>query len=73
MPLADEALQNVLRMILKGEHYRKAVLSEISDDFFRFTVRFFKDVATAKINGMEIPKTGTRGTSWTTVILQKKP
>ncbi len=56
MPLADEALQNVLRMILKGEHYRKAVLSEISDDFFRFTVRFFKDVATAKINGMEIPE-----------------
>ena len=56
MPLADEALQNVLRMILKGEHYRKAVLSEISDDFFRFTVRFFKDVATAKIDGMEIPE-----------------
>lgn len=54
MPLTDSALQNVLRMILKGEHYRKAVLSEISDDFFRFTVRFFKDVATAKIDGMEI-------------------
>lgn len=54
MPLTDSALQNVLRMILKGEHYRKAVLSEISDDFFRFTVRFFKDVATAKIEGMEI-------------------
>ena len=54
MPLTDEALQNVLRMILKGEHYRKAVLSEISDDLFRFTVRFFKDVATAKIEGMEI-------------------
>lgn len=54
MPLTDSALQNVLRMILKGEHYRKAVLSEISDDFFRFTVRFFKDVASAKIEGLEI-------------------
>ncbi len=54
MPLADEALQNVLRMILKGEHYRKAVVNEISDDFLRFTVRFFKDVASAKIEGLEL-------------------
>ncbi|MDE2820601.1 MAG: CfrBI family restriction endonuclease [Chloroflexota bacterium] len=54
MPLADEALQNVLRMILKGEHYRKAVINEISDDFLRFTVRFFKEIATAKIEGMGI-------------------
>ena len=52
MPLQGVALQNALRMILKGEHYRKAVINEISDDFFRFTVRFFKDIATAKIDGL---------------------
>ena len=54
MPLADEALQNVLRMILKGEHYRKAVLLQISEDFLRFSVQFFKDVVYAKIEGIGI-------------------
>ncbi len=56
MPLADEALQNVLRMILKGEHYRKAVLLQISEDFLRFSVQFFKDVVYAKIEGIGIDK-----------------
>jgi len=54
VPLADEALQNVLRMILKGEHYRKAVLLQISEDFLRFSVQFFKDVVYAKIEGIGI-------------------
>ena len=54
MPLADDALQNVLRMILKGEHYRKAVLLQISEDFLRFSVQFFKDVVYAKIEGIGI-------------------
>lgn len=52
--LSKEALPQVLRMILKGEHYRKAVLDEISSDFMRFTVGFFKDIAYAKIEGMGI-------------------
>lgn len=54
MPLADEALQNVLRMILKGEHYRKAVLLQISEDFLRYSVQFFKDIVYAKIEGIGI-------------------
>lgn len=54
MPLTDSALQNVLRMILKGEHYRKAVLLQISEDFLRFSVQFFKDVVYAKIEGIAI-------------------
>ena len=52
MSLSGEALPQVLRMILKGEHYRKIVLDEISSDFMRFTVSFFKDIAYAKIDGM---------------------
>ena len=44
----------MLRMILKGEHYRKVVVDEISSDFMRFTVAFFKDIAYAKIEGMGI-------------------
>ncbi len=54
MPLSDQALQGVLRMILKGEHYRKAVLLQISEDFLRFSVQFFKDVVYAKIEGLGI-------------------
>ncbi len=54
MPLEGNALRNVLRMILKGEHYRKAVINEISNDFMRFTVGFFKDVCLAKVQGINI-------------------
>ncbi len=54
MALSGDALQNVLRMILKGEHYRMAVTNEISNDFLRFTVNFFKDLAKAKIEGIAV-------------------
>ncbi len=54
MPLADEALQNLLRMILKGEHYRKAVIHQISEDFLKFSVQFFKDIVYAKLDGIDI-------------------
>ncbi|MCY3780752.1 MAG: CfrBI family restriction endonuclease [Chloroflexi bacterium] len=54
MPLTDSALQNVLRMILKGEHYRKAVILQISEDFLRFSVQFFKDIVYAKLAGIGI-------------------
>jgi len=48
MALTNRALQNVLRMILKSEHYRKAVVDQIRDDFLDFTVQFFKDIVIAK-------------------------
>lgn len=54
MSLSKEALPQVLRMILKGEHYRKVVVDEISSDFMRFTVDFLRDIAYAKIDGMGI-------------------
>ena len=54
MPLSRDALPQVLRMIMKGEHHRRVVLDEISSDFMRFTVSFFKDIAYAKIEGMGI-------------------
>lgn len=54
MPLGDQALQNVLRMILKGEHYRKAVIHQISEDFMKFSVNFFKEIVYAKIDGVGI-------------------
>ncbi len=54
MPLSNAALHNVLRMILKSEHYRRAVVDEISSDLMRFTVRFFKDIAYAKLEGIEL-------------------
>lgn len=52
MALSGAALQNALRMILKGEHYRKAVILQISEDFLRFSVQFFKDICYAKLDGM---------------------
>ncbi len=54
MPLQDDSMKQVLRMIIKGEHYRKAVINEISNDFMRFTVDFFKDICLAKVQGMNI-------------------
>ncbi len=54
MALSGNALQNILRMILKGEHYRKAVIHQISDDFLKFSVQFFKDIVYAKLDGIGI-------------------
>ena len=54
MALSNKALQNILRMILKSEHYRQAVIDQITDDFFEFTVQYFKDIASAKFKGKEI-------------------
>ncbi len=51
MTLSVEAKRNTLRMILKGEHYRKAVIDQIAEDFLQFTIQFFKDITTAKIEG----------------------
>ena len=54
MALSNRALQNILRMILKSEHYRKAVIDQIADDFFEFTVQYLKDIASAKFEGKKI-------------------
>lgn len=54
MALSTRALQNILRMILKSEHYRKAVIDQITDDFLEFAVSYFKDIARAKAGGKEI-------------------
>lgn len=56
MALSTEAKMNILRMILKGEHYRKAVIDQIAEDFLHFTIQFFKDITTAKIEGKKISK-----------------
>ncbi len=56
MALSNQAKQHILRMILTGEHYRKAVIDQIAEDFLQFTIQFFKDVTTAKIEGRKIGK-----------------
>ena len=54
MALSNKALQNILRMILKSEHYRKVIIEQITDEFFQFTIRYFKDIIAAKLDGKEI-------------------
>ena len=54
MALSDQALQNILRMILKSEHYRKAVVAQITDEFLQFTVQYFREVFLAKYDGKKI-------------------
>jgi len=54
MALSNNALQNVLRMILKSEHYRKAVIDQITDDFLQFTVQYFREIFLAKYDGKKI-------------------
>ena len=56
MALSNKALQNILRMILKSEHYRKAVIDQIRDDFLHFAVQFFKDLVIAKYDGNRIDR-----------------
>lgn len=43
-------------MILKSEHYRKAVIDQIRDDFLHFAVQFFKDIVIAKYDGNRIDR-----------------
>lgn len=54
MALSNKALQNILRMILKSEHYRKVIIEQITDEFFQFTIGYFKDIIAAKLDGKEI-------------------
>ena len=54
MALSNKALQNILRMILKSEHYRKVIIEQITDEFFQFTIGYFKDIIAAKLDGEEI-------------------
>ncbi len=54
MALSNNALQNVLRMILKSEHYRKAVIDQITDEFLQFTVQYFREIFLAKYDGKKI-------------------
>lgn len=54
MALSNRALQNILRMILKSEHYRKVIIEQITDEFFQFTIGYFKDIVSAKLDGEEI-------------------
>ena len=56
MALSNKVLQNILRMILKSEHYRKAVIDQIRDDFLHFAVQFFKDIVIAKYDGNRIDR-----------------
>lgn len=54
MALSNKALQNILRMILKSEHYRKAVIDQITDEFLQFTVKYFREIFLAKYDGKTI-------------------
>ena len=54
MALSNRVLQRTLRMIIKNEHYRKIAVDQITVEFLEFTVRFFKDIVVAKLDGATI-------------------
>ena len=54
MALSNKALQNILRMILKSEHYRMAVIDQIADEFLQFTVKYFREIFVAKSDDKNI-------------------
>ena len=54
MALSNRSLQSALRMILKSEHHRMITVDQIANKFIEFTVEFFKDLVSAKLNGNQI-------------------
>jgi len=54
MTLTEQVTKNIIKRLLKGEDYRIEVVALINAEFLQFTIDFFKKVAQAKIDNLEI-------------------
>jgi hypothetical protein len=54
MTLTDQVTKNIIKRLLKGEDYRIEVVALINAEFLQFAIEFFKKIAQAKFDNIEI-------------------
>ena len=54
MTLTEQVTKNIIARLLKGEDYRIEVVALINAEFLQFAIEFFKKVAQAKFDSIEI-------------------
>jgi len=54
MTLTEQITKNIIKRLLKGEDYRIEVVALINAEFLQFAIEFFKKVAQAKFDSIEI-------------------
>jgi hypothetical protein len=54
MTLTEQVIKNIIKRLLKGEDYRIEVVALINAEFLQFAIEFFKKVAQAKFDSIEI-------------------
>lgn len=54
MTLTEQVTKNIIKRLLKGEDYRIEVVALINAEFLQFAIEFFKKVAQAKFDSVEI-------------------
>lgn len=54
MTLTEQVTKNIIKRLLKGEDYRIEVVALINAEFLQFAIDFFKKVAQAKFDSVEI-------------------
>lgn len=54
MTLTEQVAKNIIKRLLKGEDYRIEVVALINAEFLQFAIEFFKKVAQAKFDSIEI-------------------
>lgn len=54
MTLTEQVTKNIIKRLLKGEDYRIEIIALINAEFLQFAIDFFKQVAQAKIDNIEI-------------------
>lgn len=52
--LTEQVTKNIIKRLLKGEDYRIEVVALINAEFLQFAIEFFKKVAQAKFDSVEI-------------------
>jgi hypothetical protein len=54
MTLTEQVTKNIIKRLLKGEDYRIEVVALINAEFLQFAIDFFKKVALAKYDGIDL-------------------
>lgn len=54
MTFVEEAVKNTVSKLLSGEDYREEVINAVNALFFDFSIKFFRQIVEAKLNGESI-------------------
>ena len=54
MTISDHITKNIVEHVIKSEDYRIEIVNILNGEFLQFTIDFFKQVASAKLNSVDI-------------------